>query len=138
MPATLDVLLSEPIATINPNIYGHFIEHLGACVYEGLWLNNGLCTDVIEALKLLRPPVLRWPGGCFADDYHWQDGIGPREQRPKRVNIHWGGVVESNHFGTHEFINFCNALGAQPYISGNVGSGSPRELRDWVEYCNHP
>src|SRR2546421_5928595 len=138
MSASLDVLLSDPIGTIKPNIYGHFIEHLGACVYDGLWLNNGLCSDVIEALKPLRPPVLRWPGGCFADDYHWQDGIGPRESRPKRVNLHWGGVIESNHFGTHEFIAFCRALGAQPYISGNVGSGSPREMRDWVEYCNHP
>jgi len=139
MPASLDVLLSEPIATINPNIYGHFIEHLGACVYGGLWLpDKGLCTDVVEALKPLRPPILRWPGGCFADDYHWQDGIGPRENRPKRVNLHWGGVSESNHFGTHEFFQFCRAVGAQPYISGNVGSGSPREMRDWVEYCNHP
>ena len=137
MPVTLDVLLSEPIATINPNIYGHFIEHLGTCVHDGLWLNNGLCADVVEALKPLRPPVLRWPGGCFADDYHWQDGIGPDENRPKRVNLHWGKVIESNHFGTHEFIQFCRAIGAQPYISGNVGSGSPRELRDWVEYCNH-
>src|SRR6267142_1653136 len=139
MPATLDVLLSEPIATINPNIYGHFIEHLGACVYDGLWLRDqGLCTDVIDALRPLRPPILRWPGGCFADDYHWQDGIGPRESRPRRVNLHWGGVVEPNHFGTHAFIQFCRAIGAHPYISGNVGSGSPRELRDWVEYCNHP
>jgi alpha-N-arabinofuranosidase len=139
MSATLDLLLSEPIATINPNIYGHFIEHLGTCIYEGLWLpDQGLCPDVIDALRPLRPPILRWPGGCFADDYHWQDGIGPREQRPRRVNLHWGGVVEPNHFGTHEFIQFCRAIGAHPYISGNVGSGSPRELRDWVEYCNHP
>src|SRR5258706_10557244 len=138
MPASLDVLLSEPIATINPNIYGHFIEHLGACVYEGVWLDQQICGDVVEALKQIRPPILRWPGGCFADDYHWQDGIGSREHRPKRVNLHWGGVIESNHFGTHEFIAFCRAVGAQPYISGNVGSGSPREMRDWVEYCHHP
>lgn len=138
MPSNLDVLLSEPIGVINPNIYGHFMEHLGACVYEGVWLHDqGLCGDVIDALRPLRPPVVRWPGGCFADDYHWQDGIGPRERRPKRVNLHWGGVVESNHFGTHEFISLCRAVGAQPYISGNVGSGSPAELRDWVEYCNH-
>jgi alpha-N-arabinofuranosidase len=138
MPATLDLLLSEPIATINPNIYGHFIEHLGACVYDGVWLDHQICTDVVEALKQIRPPIIRWPGGCFADDYHWQDGIGPPNNRPKRVNLHWGNVIESNHFGTHEFIQFCRAIGAQPYISGNVGSGSPRELRDWVEYCNHP
>lgn len=139
MPAQLDVLLSEPIGVINPNIYGHFMEHLGGCIYDGVWLENqGLCGDVIDALRPLRPPVVRWPGGCFADDYHWQDGIGPRERRPRRVNLHWGGVVESNHFGTHEFISFCRAVGAQPYISGNVGSGSPQEMRDWVEYCNHP
>ena len=139
MPASLDVLLSEPIGVINPNIYGHFMEHLGGCIYDGVWLDDqGLCGDVIDALRPLRPPVVRWPGGCFADDYHWQDGIGPRERRPRRVNLHWGGVLESNHFGTHEFISFCRAIGAQPYISGNVGSGSPRELRDWVEYCNHP
>jgi alpha-N-arabinofuranosidase len=139
MSSNLDVLLSEPIATINPNIYGHFIEHLGACVYDGLWLKDqGLCNEVIDALRPLRPPVVRWPGGCFADDYHWGDGIGPREQRPKRINLHWGGVVETNHFGTHEFIAFCRAVGAQPYISGNVGSGSQQELRNWVEYCNHP
>ncbi|HEV8604931.1 MAG TPA: alpha-L-arabinofuranosidase C-terminal domain-containing protein [Tepidisphaeraceae bacterium] len=138
MPAKLDLLLSEPIATINPNIYGHFIEHLGACIYDGLWLpNQGLCPEVISALKQINPPIIRWPGGCFADDYHWQDGIGPPNNRPKRVNLHWGSVIESNHFGAHEFIQFCRTLGAQPYISGNVGSGSPRELRDWVEYCNH-
>src|SRR3954465_13036784 len=138
MPASLDVLLSEPIGVINPNIYGHFMEHLGACIYEGVWNEGGLCGDVIDALGPLRPPVVRWPGGCFADDYHWQDGIGPRERRPRRGNLHGGGVVESNQFGTHEFISFCRAVGAQPYVSGNVGSGSPREMRDWVEYCNHP
>src|SRR3954453_16867648 len=146
MPTRITIHLDEPIATIAPELYGHFAEHLGACVNEGLWVGEdssipnigGVAGDLADALKRLRVPVLRWPGGCFADDYHWPDGIGPRERRPRRVNLHWGGVIETNHFGTHEFIAFCRAIGAQPYISGNVGSGSPRELRDWIEYCNHP
>jgi alpha-N-arabinofuranosidase len=93
---------------------------------------------VAAALKSVRAPVIRWPGGCFADDYHWQDGIGPRAQRPRRINMHWGDGIETNQFGTHEFVTFCRAVGAQPYFCGNVGSGTPRELRDWVEYCNFP
>ncbi|HHX45120.1 MAG TPA: alpha-N-arabinofuranosidase [Chloroflexi bacterium] len=136
----------EPIAIINPNIQGHFAEHLGGCIYDGIWVGeestipniDGIRTDVVEALRRLRPPVVRWPGGCFADDYHWRDGIGPRAERPRRVNLWWGETIESNAFGTHEFLRFCNLIGAQPYICGNVGSGSPRELRDWVEYCNFP
>lgn len=142
MAATIDILLDEPIATIDPNIYGHFAEHLGECIYDGVWSGEGeaghLVAGVVEALRRVRPPVLRWPGGCFADDYHWQDGIGPVASRPRRINIHWGEVVESNEFGTHEFVRLCRALGAAPYFCGNVGSGSPRELRDWVEYCNFP
>jgi alpha-L-arabinofuranosidase len=138
------VCLQEPLAVINPNLYGHFAEHLGACIYEGAWVGEkspipnigGIRRDVVEALKRIRPSVVRWPGGCFADDYHWQDGIGPREARPRRVNIWWGESPETNEFGTHEFIQFCRLIGAQPYLCGNVGSGSPRELRDWVEYCN--
>ena len=86
----------------------------------------------------MKPAVIRWPGGCFADDYHWQDGIGPRGQRPRRMNIHWGEVVESNQVGTQEFVRFCRLVGAEPYLCGNVGSGTARELRDWVEYCNFP
>lgn len=128
--------------TINKYIYGHFAEHLGRCIYEGIWVGEdspipnirGIRTDVLEALRELRIPVLRWPGGCFADDYHWQDGIGPRENRPSMVNTHWGGVVENNHFGTHEFMELCDLLGAEPYICGNVGSGTVREMRDWIEY----
>jgi alpha-N-arabinofuranosidase len=143
---SIDVLLNEPIATINPAIYGHFMEHLGACIYEGCWVGEeaaiphtgGIRSDVVEALKAVRPPVIRWPGGCFADDYHWQDGIGPRHLRPRRVNMHWGDVIDDNAFGTHEFIAFCRAIGADPYLCGNVGSGSPQELRDWIEYCNYP
>ncbi|MFN8470883.1 MAG: alpha-L-arabinofuranosidase C-terminal domain-containing protein [Anaerolineae bacterium] len=146
MSVTIDLVLSEPIATINPNIYGHFSEHLGACIYEGAWVGedsstahtNGLCDDVVTALRRIRPGVMRWPGGCFADDYHWRDGIGPRSERPRRINIHWGDVIETNAFGTHEFIRYCRAIGAQPYIAGNLGSGTPQEMRDWVEYCNFP
>jgi alpha-N-arabinofuranosidase len=134
----------KKIGVINPNIYGHFAEHLGHCIYEGIWVGpeseipnvRGIRTDVVEALKKIKPPVIRWPGGCFADSYHWQDGIGPRENRPKRVNVHWGRVIENNHFGTHEFIDFCRQVGAEPMIAANVGSGTPQEMRDWLEYLN--
>ena len=128
--------------TINRNIYGHFSEHLGRCIYEGLWVGedspipntNGIRNDVLEALKRIRIPVLRWPGGCFADEYHWKDGVGPREKRKRMVNTHWGGVIENNHFGTHEFLMLCELLGCEPYISGNVGSGTVQEMSEWVEY----
>ncbi|GAB2556961.1 alpha-N-arabinofuranosidase [Gracilibacillus alcaliphilus] len=127
---------------INKNIYGHFAEHLGRCIYEGFWVGedsdipntNGIRNDVVEALRQLNIPVLRWPGGCFADEYHWKDGIGPRENRKKMVNTHWGGVIENNHFGTHEFMMLCDMLGAEPYINGNVGSGTVQEMSEWVEY----
>ena len=127
---------------INKNIYGHFAEHLGRCIYEGIWVGedsdipntNGIRNDVLQALKDLQVPVLRWPGGCFADEYHWKDGVGPREQRPKMVNTHWGGVVENNHFGTHEFMELCELIGAEPYICGNVGSGTVQEMAQWIEY----
>lgn len=130
--------------TINPNIYGHFSEHLGRCVYNGLYVGqdsdilhvNGMRADVVEALKKMGIPLLRWPGGCFADTYHWRDGIGPQESRKKIVNTNWGGVTEDNSFGTHEFLELCRQLGCQPYISGNVGSGTVQEFSDWVEYCN--
>ncbi len=128
--------------TINKNIYGHFAEHLGRCIYEGIWVGkdssvpnrNGIRIDVIEALREMKIPVLRWPGGCFADDYHWMEGIGPYENRPSMINTHWGGVTENNHFGTHEFLEFCELIGAEPYISGNLGSGTVREMQQWVEY----
>lgn len=135
---SIDLLLSEPVGTINPYLYGHFAEHLGSCIYDGIWQNNDLCADIVARLKRINPPIIRWPGGCFADDYHWRDGIGPVASRPRRVNIHWGNVIETNAFGTHEFIRFCRAVGAAPYLSGNVGSGTPQEMRDWVEYCNFP
>ncbi|MCP3763480.1 alpha-N-arabinofuranosidase [Domibacillus sp. A3M-37] len=127
---------------INKNIYGHFAEHLGRCIYEGIWVGEdspipnekGIRTDVLEALKNVQVPVLRWPGGCFADEYHWKDGIGPRENRKHMVNTHWGGVVENNHFGTHEFMMLCEMLECEPYICGNVGSGTVQEMSEWVEY----
>ena len=127
---------------IDANIYGQFSEHLGSCIYGGIWVGEnspipntrGIRNDVIEALKKLKVPVLRWPGGCFADEYHWMDGIGPRESRPKMVNTNWGGVVEDNSFGTHEFLDLCEIIGAEPYICGNVGSGTVEELSKWVEY----
>jgi len=127
---------------INRNIYGHFSEHLGRCIYEGLWVGegspipntNGIRNDVVAALKEMKIPVLRWPGGCFADEYHWKDGIGPKETRKRMINTHWGGVLENNHFGTHEFMMLCEMLGCEPYINGNVGSGTVQEMSEWVEY----
>ncbi|WP_145141598.1 alpha-N-arabinofuranosidase [Paenibacillus sp. Y412MC10] len=127
---------------INKNIYGHFAEHLGRCIYEGIWVGEdspipntkGVRNDVLAALKNIKVPVLRWPGGCFADEYHWKDGVGPREGRKRMVNTHWGGVVENNHFGTHEFLLLCELLECEPYICGNVGSGTVQEMSEWVEY----
>jgi alpha-N-arabinofuranosidase len=128
--------------TISRNIYGHFSEHLGRCIYGGFWVGEdsaipntrGIRNDVVEALRRIKIPVLRWPGGCFADEYHWRDGIGPREKRPTMVNTHWGMVTENNHFGTHEFLDLCEQLGCEPYICGNVGSGTVLEMQQWVEY----
>lgn len=129
---------------INKNIYGHFAEHLGRCIYDGFFVGdtskipntNGVRNDIIKALRDLKIPCLRWPGGCFADTYHWKDGIGPKEERPTIVNQWWGGVTEDNSFGTHDFLNMCELLGAEPYLSGNVGSGTVQELADWVQYTN--
>jgi alpha-L-arabinofuranosidase len=128
--------------TIHRNIYGHFAEHLGRCIHEGVWVGEdspipntrGIRNDVVAALRALDVPVLRWPGGCFADEYHWRDGVGPRHARPKMTNTHWGNVVENNHFGTHEFMDLCEQIGAEPYVCGNVGSGTVREMAEWVEY----
>src|SRR3954453_20921562 len=142
------VLMNEPVGTIHPELHGHFAEHLGTCIDGGVWVGDdcdtghidhigGIRRDVVEALRAINPPVLRWPGGCFADDYHWTDGIGPRGKRPRTVNMHWGQTIETNGFGTHEFINFCRLIGAEPYLAGNLGSGTVRQMRDWVEYCNY-
>lgn len=132
----------KAVDIIPKEIYGQFAEHLGSCIYGGIWVGpessipntDGYRNDVLTALKDLHIPVLRWPGGCFADEYHWMDGIGPRENRPKMVNNNWGGTVEDNSFGTHEFLNLCEILGCEPYVSGNVGSGTVEELAKWVEY----
>jgi alpha-N-arabinofuranosidase len=139
--ASLIIHADQPKGIINRNIYGHFAEHLGRLIYEGLWVGEdspipntrGMRNDVVAALKELHIPVLRWPGGCFADEYHWRDGIGPRDQRPRRPNASWGGV-DTNAFGTHEFMDLCEMLGADAYINGNLGSGSPQEMMEWIEY----
>lgn len=130
--------------TISRFIYGHFSEHLGRCIYDGFWVGDSVKVpkkdrirlDIVDALKRIQIPVLRWPGGCFADEYHWRDGIGPRAKRPKMVNTNWGGVTEDNSFGTNEFLELCSLLNCEPYISGNVGSGSVEEMDKWVEYLN--
>ena len=140
--ASIRVYPKEGTQQISKHIYGHFAEHLGTCIYGGLWVGpdsdipntNGYRNDVVNALKKLQIPNLRWPGGCFADTYHWRDGIGPKENRPKLVNTNWGGTLEDNSFGTHEFLNLCELLGCEPYVSLNVGSGTVEEMAEWVEY----
>ncbi|HEX9974602.1 MAG TPA: alpha-N-arabinofuranosidase [bacterium] len=127
---------------ISKHIYGHFSEHLGRCIYGGYWVGEGsdipntrgIRNDVVKALRDMGIPNLRWPGGCFADTYHWMDGIGPRDKRPEIVNVHWGGVTEDNSFGTHEFMDLCDQLGCEPVICGNVGSGTVQEMAGWIEY----
>lgn len=134
--------LEQAKQIIPKEIYGQFAEHLGTCIYGGLWVGenssipntSGYRNDVLQALKELKIPVLRWPGGCFADEYHWMDGIGPKENRPRMVNNNWGGTVEDNSFGTHEFLNLCELLECEPYVSMNVGSGTVQETAQWVEY----
>ncbi len=138
--AVVDLDVTGP--RISRHLYGHFAEHLGRCIYDGFWVGEdsplpnvrGIRQDIVEALRALNVPNLRWPGGCFADEYHWRDGIGPRDQRPRMVNTHWGDVVENNHFGTHEFMDLCEMLDAEPYVNGNLGSGTVQEMADWVEY----
>jgi alpha-N-arabinofuranosidase len=143
------MISAEPIEeapTISRHIYGHFAEHLGRCIYGGFYVSEdsqipntkGVRNDVVEALKAMKIPNLRWPGGCFADTYHWKDGIGPKADRPSILNIWWGNVSEDNSFGTHEFLNMCELLGTEPYLSANVGSGTPQEMADWVKYTTHP
>ena len=140
--AKLVINTNRKLNKIHKEIQGHFSEHLGRCIYEGIYVGeeseipnvNGMRTDVVEALKQIKVPVLRWPGGCFADEYHWKDGIGPKEERKKIVNTHWGGVVEDNSFGTHEFFELCRQLGCETYVNGNMGSGTVQEMSEWVEY----
>ncbi len=155
--ARVEILLDEPIGTISPDIYGHFTEHIGGVVYDGIWVGEeskianvgGLRAALLEHLKRIRPPVIRWPGGCFADSYNWRDGIGPRAKRPRRSNF-WIVAREMknapvgpqhfdpNQFGTHEFVRFCRLVGAEPYLAANVRSLTPRDFDDWVDYCNAP
>ena len=140
---TLTLHIDSAKTTINPEIYGHFSEHLGTCIYGGIYVGkdskipniNGYRKDVVAAMKEMKIPVLRWPGGCFADTYHWKDGIGPKKDRPSIVNVHWGDVTEDNSFGTHEFLDFCELIGTEPYLSINMGSGTVQEAAEWVEYC---
>ena len=149
MPDTVRISAADPVGTIAPEIYGHFAEHLGRCIYGGCWVGDddrvettgGLRNDTLDLLKRLDPPVLRWPGGCFADDYHWRDGVGPAEARPTKRNLWWAQgrddtFTEPNAFGTEEFLRLCRELETAPYLAGNVGTGTPDELLDWVEYCN--
>ena len=141
---TISISRNRSAGTISRYIYGHFAEHLGHCIYGGIFVGkdsaipnvNGIRTDVVEAMKAIHLPVLRWPGGCFADEYHWRDGIGPQETRRNMVNTNWGGVTEDNSFGTHEFMELCRQAGCEPYITGNVGSGTAQEMSEWVEYLN--
>ncbi len=141
----INIVADQSPIIISKHIYGHFAEHLGHCIYGGFYVGdtsktipntNGVRNDIINALKKLKIPNLRWPGGCFADTYHWKDGIGSKDKRPSMVNKWWGGVTEDNSFGTHDFLNLCELLGAEPYLSANIGSGSVQEMADWVQYCN--
>ena len=142
---TLKMDTERKISRIAPEIYGHFSEHLGRCIYKGIYVGEdskipnvkGMRKGVVEALKEIKLPVLRWPGGCFADEYHWKDGIGPKQQRKQIVNTNWGGVVENNAFGTHEFMELCEQIGCEPYIALNLGSGTVQEAAEWIEYMTY-
>lgn len=146
LSASITIHADQPGAQVNRQLFGQFAEHLGAGIYGGIWVGEdspipntrGYRNDVLAALRDLKVPVIRWPGGCFADEYNWREGIGPRNKRPVKINTHWGKVTEPNTFGTHEFLDFAELLGAEAYISGNVGSGTPRELAEWVEYVTSP
>jgi alpha-N-arabinofuranosidase len=145
-PVRISIDAAHPGATINRNLFGQFAEHLGRGVYEGIWVGpdsaipntRGIRNDVVAALKAIKVPNVRWPGGCFADEYHWRNGVGPRERRPATLNPNWGGVIEPNTFGTHEFMDFVQQIGADAYLSINVGSGTPAEAADWLEYLTTP
>src|SRR4051812_38196792 len=131
---------------VNRQIFGQFAEHLGLGIYEGIWVGEGsripnirgYRKDVVEALQALKVPMIRWPGGCFADEYQWRDGVGPRNRRPVKVNTNWGGVTEPNSFGTNEYMNFAELIGAETYVSANVGSAPPRDMQAWIEYMTYP
>lgn len=139
---SMKIDMGKTLSRIEPEIYGHFAEHLGRCVYDGLYVgedstvpnHSGVRCDVIDALKKIHIPVLRWPGGCFADEYHWLDGVGEKSKRKRKLNVNWGYVTEDNSFGTHEYFELCEELGCEPYLAGNVGTGTVQELADWIEY----
>ncbi|HJO63798.1 MAG TPA: alpha-N-arabinofuranosidase, partial [Sphingomonas sanguinis] len=143
---TVAVHADRPGAVYDRHIFGQFAEHLGTGIYPGIWVGkgskipniNGYRRDVIDALKAIRVPVIRWPGGCFADEYHWREGVGPQAKRLTKVNTNWGGVTEDNSFGTNEFMNYTELVGAEAYVSGNVGSSAPSEMAEWVEYMTFP
>jgi len=155
--ATIEIFPDEPIGTIAPDIYGHFIEHLGGCIYDGIWVGekpkipnvSGIRKELVDRLKELKAPVIRWPGGCFADSYNWRDGVGPRAQRPTRTNF-WANTpylqkapdgpqkYDPNEFGTNEFARFCRLAGAEPYFAANLRSLTPFDFYEWIEYCNSP
>jgi alpha-L-arabinofuranosidase len=145
-PIQVTIDPGKPGATISRHLFGQFAEHLGRGVYEGIWVGpgssipntRGIRNDVVAALKAIKVPNVRWPGGCFADEYHWRNGVGPRERRPATLNPNWGGVIEPNTFGTHEFMDFVQQIGADAYVSINVGSGTPAEAADWLEYLTTP
>ncbi|UOQ68881.1 alpha-N-arabinofuranosidase [Hymenobacter volaticus] len=142
IPVTVQA--GNPKQTISKHIYGHFAEHLGRCIYDGFWVDDKLNVpkqgrirmDIVEALRKIKVPNLRWPGGCFADTYHWRDGVGPTAQRPKMLNMWWGNNLEDNSFGTHEFLELCKLLDTEPYLAANVGSGTVQEMAGWMEYLN--
>lgn len=146
LSAELTVRADQTGPKVNRQLFGQFAEHLGAGIYGGIWVGedskipntHGYRNDVLQALRNLSVPVIRWPGGCFADEYNWREGVGPRPKRPVKINTHWGGVTEPNSFGTHEFLNFAELVGAEAYISANVGSAPPREVAEWVEYVTSP
>lgn len=146
VPATATVRGDTPGPTYDRRIFTQFAEHLGTGIYGGLWVGpdskipntRGFRNDVVGALKRLGVPVIRWPGGCFADEYHWREGVGPRAKRPVKINTHWGGVTEPNAVGTHEFMDLAEQIGAEAYVAGNVGNGEPREMAEWVEYMTAP
>jgi len=155
--ARIEILPEEPIGRISPDIYGHFTEHLGGCIYDGIWVGEnssipntgGIRKALVDNLKRIKPPVIRWPGGCFADSYNWRDGVGPRSARPRRTNF-WANTeylskapdgpykYDPNHFGANEFVRFCKLAGAEPYLAANLRSLKPLDFYEWIEYCNSP
>src|SRR6478752_6523130 len=147
-PVTANAALhaDQPGPVISRYIFSQFAEHIGSGIYGGLWVGTdspipntrGMRNDVLTALRNLKVPLVRWPGGCFADIYHWRDGIGAQKDRPARVNSHWGGIIEPNHFGTHEFMDFVETIGSEAYVNGNVGTSTPQETVEWIEYMTAP